>query len=409
MGLIAHQVEWLGSPITHTMRATAAFHAAPTVASAGWQPSRRQALASSSAALAALAGSPRGVAAAAAPTGDLPAIPTAQIVPGLDVSRIIKGCWQLSGGHGGERASDRTSGAAAVDDFQAFVDAGITTFDTADIYGPSEKLIGAYLAAHPAGAATAHVFTKFCCFGDAMRQARDPRFVERGVDGSRARLGLDTFDCVQFYWHDYNTPGYVDAALALADLQAKGKIRTVGVTNFDTKRLAEICDAGVDVKVNQIQYSLLDPRPDNGMIAFCADRGIAVVPYGTVAGGFLSDAYLGKDPATVAVDTYSKSKYSSVINQRGGWPFLQRLLGVLRGVADKHSVDVAEVASAWVLGRPAVAAVIVGARNAAHVAQHRRTFGFTLDGEDLAAIEGALAEGRRPASDVYSWERGGTW
>jgi aryl-alcohol dehydrogenase-like predicted oxidoreductase len=389
------------------MQATAAFRTVPTAANAGWQPSRRTALASSAGALAALTAAPRTLTVAAA--ADLPVIPTAPIIPGLSISRIIKGNWQLSGGHGGDRASDRTSGNAAVEDFQAFVDAGITTFDTADIYGPSEKLIGAYLASHPDARSKTQVFTKFCCFGDSMRQARDAKFVERGIDGSRSRLGVDALDCVQFYWHDYNTSGYVDAALHLSELQSKGKIKTVGVTNFDVKRLSEMCDAGVDVKVNQIQYSLLDPRPDNGMIEFCAARGINVIPYGTVAGGFLSDAYLGIDPGKVSLDTYSKSKYASVINQRGGWDFLQRLLGVLRGVADQYDVGVAEVASRWVLQRPAVAAVIVGARNATHVEQHRRTFGFELSAGDLAAIEAALAEGKRPASDVYTWERGGKW
>ena len=63
------------------------------------------------------------------------AVPRAELAPGLQISRIVKGCWQLSGGHGGERSSDRTSGQAAVDDFSAFVKAGITTFDTADICG----------------------------------------------------------------------------------------------------------------------------------------------------------------------------------------------------------------------------------------------------------------------------------
>jgi aryl-alcohol dehydrogenase-like predicted oxidoreductase len=119
----------------------------------------------------------------------------------------------------------------------------------------------------------------------------------QGIDGSRQRLGVDVLDLVQFYWHDYSNKNYVPAALHLADLQAKGKINQVGVTNFDVARLSEIVDAGVTVVSNQVQFSLLDPRPDNGMVEYCAQKGIALLPYGTVAGGFLTGAYAGKQPS----------------------------------------------------------------------------------------------------------------
>lgn len=112
-------------------------------------------------------------------------IPAVQLAPGLDISRVIKGCWQLSGGHRGDGSlngpsPDHTSGNAAVQDFQPFVDAGITTFDTADIYGPSEKLIGQYLTSlkSPEARSRCQILTKFCCFGDSMRQARQRSFVE---------------------------------------------------------------------------------------------------------------------------------------------------------------------------------------------------------------------------------------
>ena len=302
-----------------------------------------------------------------------------------------------------------------MDDFSAFVDSGITTFDTADIYGPSERLIGSYLSspAHRTSGTPCQVFTKFCCFGDSMRQARTSLdFVEHSIDKSRSNLGLDTLDCVQFYWHDYTDSGYVDAAKNLAEVQSKGKINTLGVTNFDTPRLQEIVEVGgVEVRVNQIQYSLLDTRPDTGMVEYCLSKGISICPYGTVAGGFLSDTYLGARPQDVAVNTYSMSKYASVINQRGGWDWFQSLLQVLREVADAHGngIGIAEVASRWVLQRPAVAAIIVGARNASHVEQHKKIFSFELSGGDLEKIDGVMREGKRPTSDVYAWERGGRW
>jgi aryl-alcohol dehydrogenase-like predicted oxidoreductase len=136
---------------------------------------------------------------------------------------------------------------------------------------------------------------------------------------------------------------------------------------------------------------------------------VQLLPYGTVAGGFLTDKYLGKQPQDVSVNTYSLSKYASVLGQSGGWEWLQLLLQELHALGAKHGVGVAEVASRWVLQRPAVAGIIVGARNAAHVEQHRRLFGFELDAQDVARIEAAAGAGTRPTSDCYTWERGGRW
>jgi aryl-alcohol dehydrogenase-like predicted oxidoreductase len=386
------------------------LRSSPVVASQTWQPSRRQALASTTAA-AAWASSSSTIMASSAADNNIPAtVPTVEIVPGLEISRVVKGCWQLSGGHAGDRATDRTSGKAAVQDFQKFVDAGITTFDTADIYGPSERIIGEYLSSlSPDARSKCQVLTKFCCFGDSMRQANKLDFVSKSINSSCANLKTDTLDCVQFYWHDYSNKNYVDAALHLAELHSKGKIKAIGVTNFDVPRLSEMIDAGVPIVENQIQYSLLDTRPDNGMTKYCAEKGVKIVPYGTAAGRFLTDAYLGKKPSDVSVNTYSLSKYASVISQRGGWEWYQSLLRVLRDVATKHNVDIAEVSSRWVLQREAVAAVILGARNASHVDQHKKIFSFELDQEDLGKIEAVLNTGVKPTSDVYSWERGGRW
>ncbi|PSC75888.1 aldo keto reductase isoform B [Micractinium conductrix] len=349
-------------------------------------------------------------AAAPGPARKPSAIPRAELAPALGISRVVKGCWQLSGGHTGDRASDRTSGQAAVDDFQPFVDAGITTFDTADIYGPSESLIGRYLASHQAEKANVQVLTKFCCFGDSMRQAKDPRHVEQCIDASRQRLGLESLDLVQFYWHDYSNKNYVAAAQNLAALQKKGKIKHVGATNFDVPRLQEFVDAGVTIANNQVQYSLLDRRPEVGpMAAFCEKNDVKLLPYGVLAGGLLTDKYLGAKPSDIKIDTYSKSKYASVIGQAGGWEWFQSLLQALSGVAQKHGVTIADVASRWVLDRPQVAGVIIGARNAAHVADHEKIFSFQLDQADLDSITKVLEQGAKPTGDCYTWERGGKW
>lgn len=336
-------------------------------------------------------------------------LPKHKIAEGLEISQVIKGCWQLSGGHSGDRNTDRTRGAEAVQDIGTFVRNGITTLDTADIYGPSEEIIGRFFEQNIDARDRCQVLTKFCCFGDSMRQASSLDFVKRSIDRSRLRLQAKTLDCVQFYWHDYGNKLYTDAALNLAELKSQGLLKTIGVTNFDVAKIDEMVTAGVPIVCNQIQYSMLDTRPENGMTDYCLAKNISILPFGTVAGGFLTNKYLGKSPREVTLNTYSLQKYASIIAQRGGWDWYQDLLMVLDSIAKQYDVGIAEVASKFILQKPAVGAVILGARNANHVADHLKMFSFTLSTRDIEAIEGVLATGNRPTSDVYTFERGGEW
>eukprot|EP00850_Spirogloea_muscicola_P018586 SM000172S03059 [mRNA] locus=s172:147863:149668:+ [translate_table: standard] len=348
---------------------------------------------------------------------------------------VPQGCWQLAGGHRGDPATDETNGEAAVRDFQPFVNAGISTFDTADIYGASQSLIGQYLKG---SSRLPVVFTKFCVFGAAQGSITKD-YVRKSIDKSMRELGVMKLDLVQVYWNDYAVRNYVQAARYLAELQEEGKISYIGVTNFDNKRIKELLDAGVRIVSSQVQYSLLDRRPENGHIEFCRAHGISVLPFGAVAGGFLSDKFAAQsirpplsiflqeslcefclgfsvsvklellrlcagmsyDVARqeVRLDTYSKSKYFLVLNQS--------LLDVLKPIANKHGTSIANIATKWVLTRPQVAAVIVGARNARHVADHQKLFTFELDESDLGRIESVLRDCPRPKGDIYTWERGG--
>jgi len=354
--------------------------------------------------------------AAADPTLLLPTIPRAPAPLKFSAqtpSTIIKGCWQLSGGHRGDPASDRTSGAAAVDDFASFVAAGIDTFDTgpeACGYGPSELVIGEALKRETLRRDDVKIFTKLCCVGrEQGNMTKD--WVTQKLDLPMRRLGVKSLDLVQMYWNDYGQKGYVDAALFLTDAKAAGKIGAVGLTNFDTERMAQMVDAGAEISSNQIQFSLLDRRPRLKMIGYCEKTGISLLPYGVVAGGLLSDNFLGVDGSDVALDTSSKRKYASVVGYAGGYKWFQTLLETLRSVGDKHGgQSVANVASRWVLDSNDVTpAIILGARNAAHVDDHRRMFTFELDAEDKAKIEAVLARGKAPSADCYAWERGGPW
>jgi aryl-alcohol dehydrogenase-like predicted oxidoreductase len=294
--------------------------------------------------------------------------------------------------------------AQAVRDMAAFVEAGIHTFDCADIYTGVEALIGRFRRQFPSLAETVQVHTKFIPDLKMLAQV-DFAYVERAIDRSLARLHMQRLDLVQLHWWDYAVPGYIEAALALARLREKGKIAHIGVTNFDVPHLTEILDAGVPIVSMQAQYSLLDERPANGMIELCHNNHIALFCYGTVAGGFLSNRWLGRREPTGALSNRSLIKYKLIIDDFGGWELFQQLLASLGGIAVKHHCDIATVASRAMLDRKQVAAIIVGATNAEHLSANRMIADLQLSAADLQSIDEVLRRRQGPHGDVYSLER----
>jgi aryl-alcohol dehydrogenase-like predicted oxidoreductase len=248
------------------------------------------------------------------------------------------------------------------------------------------------------------VHTKFV--PDLAALARvDAQYVERCIDRSLKRLRSERLDLVQFHWWDYAVPGYVEAAAALSRLRDKGKIAHIGVTNFDVPHLSQILDAGVPVIALQAQYSLLDERPEHGMVDLCRRHGIQLLCNGTVAGGFLAERWLDRPAPADALTNRSLVKYRLIIDEFGGWPLFQELLAVLNGVAIKHGCGIATVASRWVLDKDQVAAVIIGATNAAHLDAHRQIAGLDLDENDVAVVRAVLGRRRGPDGEVYGLER----
>ena len=310
----------------------------------------------------------------------------------LQICRILNGMWQVSGAHG------RIDPGAAIRSMFDYVDAGLTTWDLADHYGPAEDFIGEFrrqLASQRGEEALSGIqaFTKWVPRpGPMTRQA-----VEGNTDISRQRMGVDCLDLLQFHWWDYRDERYLDALSHLADLRNEGRIREVALTNFDTQRMQDIADHGIQIVSNQVQYSLIDRRPEVAMAGFCGEQGSSLLAYGTLCGGLLTDRYLGRpEPTRAELNTASLGKYKQMLDAWGGWGLFQQLLTTLRTIADKHSASIANVAVRYVLDRPAVAGVIVGARLgvAEHIADNARVFDINLDAEDLQAIESVLAKSR---------------
>jgi aryl-alcohol dehydrogenase-like predicted oxidoreductase len=332
-----------------------------------------------------------------------PVVETAELAPGYRVSRVIRGGWQLAGGHG---AVDRDR---AIADMAAFLDAGVFTFDCADIYTGVEEMIGAFrarLAAERGAEALARlkVHTKFVPDLSALRSI-DRAYVRRVVTRSLARLKAERLDLVQFHWWDYAIPGAVETALMLDELRREGLIDRLGTTNFDSVHARALIAAGAPLVSMQTQYSLLDARPENGMTAVCAETGMKLLCYGMLAGGFLTDRWLGAPEPEGALSNRSLVKYKLIVDDFGGWTPFQRLLAALRRVADRHGVSIAAVATRWTLDRPHVAAAIVGARYAAHLADTLAAFRIALTEADRAEIDAVLAERRGPLGDAYALER----
>jgi aryl-alcohol dehydrogenase-like predicted oxidoreductase len=323
--------------------------------------------------------------------------------PGYEISRVIRGGWQLAGGHG---AVDR---AVAVDDLTAFCEAGIVTFDCADIYTGVEELIGEFrkqYADRRGRDSLSHVRVHTKLVPDLELLPRIKKNDVRAIiDRSLARLNMERLDLVQFHWWDYETPGMIETALWLDELRCDGKVELIGGTNFDAANTGALLDAGVPLATMQVQYSLLDARPEHGLVDLCRKHDIHLLCYGSVAGGFLADRWLGAPEPRPPFENRSLTKYKLIIDDFGGWNLFQELLRALRRIADRHGTDIATVASRAVLDRPRVAAVIVGARNRSHLAANLAITALKLTSADHEQINAVLARRKGPEGDCFTLER----
>ena len=295
----------------------------------------------------------------------------------LEICRILNGMWQVSGTHG------QIDPQLAIADMIEYHNAGFTTWDLADIYGPAESLIGEFRKKIDK---PFEALTKFVPNPGPMSYS----IVSYYIEESLKKMNTDCIDLLQFHWWDYNNASYLDALNNLSKLQSEQKIKHIGLTNFDTQRIKIMLEHGFKIVSNQVQYSILDQRPEKLMTPFFAKNNIKILAYGVLLGGFFSKKYLGvNEPHRGDLSTASLQKYKNMIDVWGGWQLFQELLSVLDAIAKKHDSSIANVAARFVLDRPQVAGAIIGARLG--IANHRKdnahTFDVRLDSEDLAKIK----------------------
>ncbi len=302
----------------------------------------------------------------------------------VPIRRLITGLWQMADQERDGKAFDLDT---AAENLLTYARAGFDTFDMADHYGSAEIVAGmVHKVMREAGETPPTILTKWCPAPGPMSAGT----VRKGVETALTRLGLATVDVMQFHWWRYTSPEYLDAMEQLMRLREEGLIREIGLTNFDAAHLKMLIANGIEIASNQVCFSLLDRRAARDLSDVARQHDVALLAFGTLAGGFLSSRWMGQDePAAIA--DWSRMKYKRFIDAAGGWPDYQRLLGALGDVAAKHGVSVSNVASAWVLDHDAVRATIIGTRLGEN--QHRddnlKALDLTFDADDRAAIKAA--------------------
>ena len=308
-----------------------------------------------------------------------------ELAPGFLISKVVTGLWQIADMEKGGKKLDPVKTARHM---QPYMDAGLTSFDMADHYGSSEIIAGRYKNDLLDKEREVQLFTKWV--PEPGKISRND--VREAVNRAMERMKQSSIDLMQFHAWYYPDPSWLDGLFYLKELQEEGMIRHLGVTNFDAAHLRIALASGIPIISNQVCHSVIDQRANGKLAEVCKEYGVKLLAFGTLAGGFLTDKWLGKKEP-IELSTWSEMKYKRFIDVAGGWDLLQNMLQTLRKIADKHNASIANISTRYILENPSVAAVIIGARLgvSAHIEENLRMLDIQLDEEDLAQIHKAQA------------------
>lgn len=308
-----------------------------------------------------------------------------KLAGGVEITRAITGLWQIAD----MEKDGNTLDPVKTSEFMApYALAGLTTFDMADHYGSAEIIAGTFQKNNPAGAKSTMLTKWVPKPGPLTRQQ-----VRDAIQERLTRLQSSRIELLQYHAWKYSHPGWLDGLFYLQELKEEGLIGSLGTTNFDTAHLRIAKSSGIDIVSNQVSYSLIDRRAGGAMADFCSENKIAILAYGTLCGGFLSNKWLGKpEPSADQLGNWSLMKYKRFIDVAGGWEKFQNVLKVLDEVAEEVGSSIATLASKYQLDQKAVGAVIVGARlgENAHYKETATLFDFKLSGGQRNRIKGVL-------------------
>jgi aryl-alcohol dehydrogenase-like predicted oxidoreductase len=291
----------------------------------------------------------------------------------LEVSVIGLGCnnfgWVI----------DQDASARVV---HAALDAGITLFDTADIYGgtESEVFLGRALAGRRQRAIIA---TKFGMRVDAERHGASPTYVRRAAEDSLRRLGMDRIDLYQLHQPDPAVP-IVDTLGALDELVREGKVREIGCSNFSAAQLREAASRTDGARFVSVQneFSLLHREPEQEVLSQCARLGLAFIPFFPLASGLLTGKYQPREAApkgTRLAQEWAAGRFFTDEKRA--------VAGALATWARARGHSLLELAASWLASHPVVASVIAGATSPEQVRLNAAAATWRLSDTDLAEID----------------------
>jgi aryl-alcohol dehydrogenase-like predicted oxidoreductase len=311
---------------------------------------------------------------------------------GLEITTLGFGAWAAGGGgwsFGWGPQDDEASIAA----MRHAIDCGVNWIDTAAVYGlgHSEEVVGRFLRTL-APAERPFVFTKCGLEWDptdrmkVSRRTLHPDSIRRECEASLHRLGVERIDLFQFHWPDQGGVPIEDSWDVMAQLVEQGKVRAIGVSNFDV-RLLERCEARRHVDSLQPPFSMIKREVAGAQLPWCAAHGTGVICYSPMQSGILTDTFSAARVAAFAPDDWRRRgpEFKS--------PQLERNLALrdaLKPIAARHQTTISSIAIAWVLAWPGITGAIVGARSAAQVDGWLPAASLTLTGEDHTEIQRAI-------------------
>jgi len=312
-------------------------------------------------------------------------IPTTTLGQDLHISKILTGLWQIADM---ERDGDQLNRQAAANAMEPYLDAGLTTFDMADHYGSAELISGRF---RKKVGDRVQLLTKWVPQPGKGSKAKVREAVQRALK----RMQMEQLDLLQYHAWNYADASYLDELYWLQELKEEGLIRYLGLTNFDAAHLDLVVRSGIEVVSNQISYSLIDQRARGAMTEVCKRHGVQILAFGTLAGGMLSEYWLGQpDRPADQMKTWSQMKYKRFIDQAGGWESFQGLLRTLHLLTKAKGVSMANIACRYILEQDAVGGIIIGARlgQSNRIVDNLRIFEFDLTAEDQNRIRAALEQ-----------------
>lgn len=273
---------------------------------------------------------------------------------------------------------------------------GVNSFDTADIYGRSEELLGRLLKGREC-----QILTKVVFFADMEPSLYEIRYK---IENSLRHLRRDRLDRVQVHWQNPEVD-FSSTFAALQELQEQGKIDRLGVTNFNTLMLEKALRYA-PIQTHQVQYSLIDRRVEGTMQDLCLKHDIGLLCYGPLAGGYLSGRFRGQMRPQREVFHARGFYYSRTIQHHGSWSAMLKLLETLGQLAEKYHKTLAQIALSWVWHQPGVQSVISGLTLDRHQIQANvEALDLCLAPEDLRLLSERSSLLFHQPGDIYSYER----